>query len=78
MTALSWQTYFYDGSDRSHPPFRTGWIEAEREEDAIRIAKESLKRGQCVELVRPRWEGGYAPILVSSEGAHWLPTGRTA
>lgn len=68
MAAVSWHAYFYDGSDRSHPPFRTGWIDAEREEDAIRIAQQTLKRGQCVELVRPRWEGGHAPILVSGDG----------
>ena len=78
MATSSWQAFFYEGVDTSKPPVRSTWIDAEREEEAIRIAKESLKRGQCVELVRPRWEGGYAPILVSSEGAHWLPTGRTA
>ena len=58
MATSSWQAFFYEGSDTRTPPVRSTWIDAEREEDAVRIAKESLKRGQCAELTRPRWEGG--------------------
>ncbi len=69
MSAMSWQAFFYTGSDTKHPPFRSTWIDAEGEEDAIRIAREFLKLGQCAELTRPRWEGGHAPVLVVNPAA---------
>jgi hypothetical protein len=78
MAISSWHAFFYEGVDTSRPPVRSTWIDAEREEDAIRIAKESLKRGQCVELTRPRWEGGHAPILVSGAGAQGEANGGAA
>jgi hypothetical protein len=67
MAGQSWHAFFYEETGLKSAPFRSTWIEAEKEEDAVRIAKASLKRGQRAELVRPRWEGGFAPIMVSGE-----------
>jgi hypothetical protein len=78
MTTSSWQAFFYEGSDTRTPPVRSTWIDAEREEDAVRIAKDGLKRGQCAELMRPRWESGHAPIMVFEPGARGGPKGGVA
>lgn len=67
MAGQSWHAFFFEETGLKCAPFRSTWIEAEKEEDAVRIARASLKRGQRVELVRPRWEGGSMPIVVNAE-----------
>jgi hypothetical protein len=55
MAKLTWCAYYFDSFDNTLPPARTETIYAESEEDAGRIATQSMGRCLRVDVTRPVW-----------------------
>jgi hypothetical protein len=65
MAKVAWCAYYFESFDNTLPPARTETIYAESEEDAGRIATQSMGRCLRVDVTRPIWG---AP-------GHAVPTG---
>jgi len=55
MVKLTWCAYYFDGFDNTLPPVRTETIYAESEEEAGRIATQSMGRCLRVDVTRAVW-----------------------
>ena len=64
MAKLTWCAYYFDSFDNTLPPARTETIYAESEEDAGRIATQSMGRCLRVDVTRPVW-GAPAPTVLA-------------
>ena len=67
MAKLTWCAYYFDSFDNTLPPARTETIYAESEEDAGRIATQSMGRCLRVDVTRPVW-GAPDPAVLAGRG----------
>src|SRR5258708_7646759 len=69
MAKMTWYAYYFDSFDNTAPPVRTVTIQAESEEDAGRIATQSMGRCLRVDVTRPLWEAPNQTIPASDSAS---------
>jgi len=67
MSHHIWHAFFYEGLSSAAPPVRTELIEADTDDEAVRIARDHLGDCKRVALEAPRWEGFRAMVIMADE-----------
>ena len=67
MSHQIWHAFFFEGLSAAAAPVRTEVIEADTDDEAVKLARDHLGDCKRVALEAPRWEGYRAMVIFADE-----------